>query len=198
MTGVRSDLSFPHRYDVELIEEIPSSLKSINHIYFPGIAGKGGRDGLLVKLNPRQGLPWIGTFAFGYNSPKALTGIFSCPSELSLCVVSAGQGYIFKVEDPYSWSEVKSYPIVDVRLIVERELLVFIDFTTITAYGSDNMVWTTPRLSWDGLKITDVTSDYIKGLAWDSLNEQEVEFLVDIKTGYHEGGSSPEKYIGIK
>lgn len=34
------------------------------------------------------------------------------------------------------------------------------------------------------------SSDYIRGQAWDAQQQQEVDFLVDVKTGRHEGGSN--------
>jgi hypothetical protein len=39
-----------------------------------------------------------------------------------------------------------------------------------------------------GLSITEVGSDYIKGIGWDAPNEREVEFRVDLSTGEHTGG----------
>ncbi len=72
------------------------------------------------------------------------------------------------------------------------------DFTKMSAYGSRGHAWTTSDLSWDGIEIVDVTSEQIKGLAWDSPQQHEVEFLVDVETGKHIGGSSPERYVGAK
>jgi hypothetical protein len=189
--SVRLNLSFPHDYQVELID-LPPASEAVRHIYFPGAVKEGGRDGLIVKFTPKEGQPWIGTFAFGYASPKALTGVFSCPDKQSACVVAAGAGYIIRVNNPNTWEAVRSYPIVDVLVITERLLLVFIDFTTLAAYGPEGVAWKTARLSWDGLKVTEVTQEHIKGLAWDSPQGREVEFFVDVQTGHHQGGSSPE------
>lgn len=139
-------------------------------------------------------MPWVGTFGSGYDSPYAVTGIYSHPDARSVCGISAGQGHIVRTDDPTIWEEVKAFPILDVRLIPIRQLLVFADFTEMTAYGLSGMEWKTSRLSWNGLKITEATPDFIQGLAWDAPQQQEVEFFVDVKTGHHKGGSNPEQY----
>ncbi|MBD0372901.1 MAG: hypothetical protein ICV60_18800 [Pyrinomonadaceae bacterium] len=198
MTNVRLDLSFPHRFEVEVAEELPPAPASINHVYFPLATEGGGKDGITVKVSPYEGQPWLGTFAFRDDSQQASTGVFSHPDDLSLCVVSRGQGYIVRADEPRVWSLIQTcYPIFDVRAVPEARLLLFADLTAISAYGPKGVVWTTPRLSWDGLKITHVTSTHIKGLAWDSPQNREVEFIVDLKTGQHQGGSSPEKYAAM-
>jgi hypothetical protein len=161
-------------------------------MYFPGASETGGRDGLLVAVIPTAAPPWIGVFAGGYASSSVLSGVFSCPDGRSLCVVSSGRGYIVRVDDPEIWMELRSFPITDVRAISEGDLLVFADFTTLAAYGQLGLVWVTEQLSWDGLKLTEVTPELIRGTAWDSPRDREVEFVVDVRTGRHQGGSSPE------
>ncbi len=193
-SDIQINLAFPHRYEVEPEPELPSKPGEIKQIYYPGAAEKGGRGGIAVKIMPFEGPIWIGTFASG-NYPKTLSGIFSCPDERSICVVSSGQAYIVRTDAPQSWEEVRPFPVRGVHPILEANLLVFEDFTRLTAYGTGGVVWATPDLSWDGLKITEVTGDQIKGLAWDASQEQEVEFLVEVRTGRHTGGSSPRMYM---
>jgi hypothetical protein len=195
---IQINLAFPHRYEVEPEPELPSVPGKIKQIYYPGASEKGGRGGVAVKVTPSESPSWIGTFASG-NYPKTLTGIFSCPDDRSLCVVSSGQAYIVRTDAPQSWEEIRPFPIRGAYPIPEANLLVFEDFIRLTAYGTRGVVWATDDLSWDGLwdglKITEVTGDHIKGLAWDASQEREVEFLVEVRTGRHSGGSSPRMYI---
>jgi hypothetical protein len=65
---------------------------------------------------------------------------------------------------------------------------VFGDHTTLTAYGRTGLEWRTKQLSWDGLKILEVTADAIKGEGWDAPEDRFVEFNVDVRTGSHQGG----------
>jgi len=188
MHTTRVDLTFPHQYEIEL--EVDLSTEKIKRCYYyPEAVKEGRRDGFIVSVNPLKSSSWIGIFAPGY--PKALTGVFSCPDEQSVCVVASGQAYFVQVYNPQIWEQVQAFPIWDIRVILEKQLLVLADFTVLTAYGPHGIVWVTDRLSWDGIKITDVTSDWIRGLAWDSPQEKNVEFIVDLRTGDHKGGSSP-------
>ena len=75
-----------------------------------------------------------------------------------------------------------------------KRILVFPDHTVLEAYGCNGFLWRTERLSWDGLKITEVAADIIRGAAWDSPANREVPFSVDTESGASKGGSSPAKY----
>jgi hypothetical protein len=183
MKAINILLAFTARYEHEVLSELPSSPDGEQVVYYPGASSKGGTDGILVRVKPAEGSSWIGIFAFGYESPNCFTAICSCPNENTLCVVSQGQGFIVNAFEPRVWEEVKSFPILDVRDIVEKRLLVFADFTSIAAYGVNGLLWTTERLVTDDLKITEVTAEYIKCVGWDGPRDREIGFLVDVDTG---------------
>src|SRR5882762_4507899 len=161
-------LVFPARYRVEELDVLPSGIGELDRFWFPGASRDGGRDGLLVEVTPSEGKPWLGTFAFGYDSPRAITAIYSCPNENSLCVISAGLGCIVNVRNPSDWEEVRALPVLDVRAVIERKLLLFSDFTKLSAYGPQGWAWTTARLASDDLRITEVGSEYVRGFGWDA------------------------------
>lgn len=77
------------------------------------------------------------------------------------------------------WEGVRALPVFDFRALPEHELLVFSDFTGLAAYGSNGLVWRSPRVWWDDLKITNVTHETIEGTGL-----QEMRFAVDLKTGH--------------
>ena len=74
-------------------------------------------------------------------------------------------------------------PVLDVRPLLEQKLLVFADFIRLAAYGNNKFAWQSPRVCWDELKITNVTSDVIEGTGYDPTNSvtQESHFTVDVK-----------------
>lgn len=88
-------------------------------------------------------------------------------------------------ESPGLWEEVRACPVIDFRLLPEHELLVFSDFTRLAAYGRDGLVWRSPQVCWDDLKITDVTRETIEGTGHDPTNslKKEMHFAVDLRTG---------------
>lgn len=178
------DATFPHLYECDRLTESPST--GIPHYYYPGASRQGGHDGLLLELRPEAGEPWLGTFAFGDVTPKGVSGVFTTPDPDQVCVVSRGEGYLVSVSTPTNWKAVLAAPIIDVRSIPARGIIVFADYTTIAAYGQGGLYWKTLRLSWDGLRITEVTDSSIKGEFFDPSGSMET-FVVDLATGSHEG-----------
>lgn len=148
-------------------------------------------ESLWFKVSPLDSKSWIGGFECG---PGGVTGLFATPSRQVLCVVTKGQGYWISVLDPANYEIVRSIPIQDVITVPGERKLVFVDHTRLAAYGPSGFLWLTDDLSWDGLTVTEITADTIRGTAWDSPANREVSFSVDTELGASEGGSSPTKY----
>jgi hypothetical protein len=134
---------------------------------------------------------WVGVFAKAFESEHVSNGLWACPDPQSLCVVAGGYAYVVNAADPRQWQKLDANPVTDVRPVRERELLVFADYLALTAWGRRGKLWSTERLTWDGLRITEVTADELRGFGWDLQADREVEFVVDLATGSHRGGSRP-------
>ncbi len=184
------NLAFPHDYELNIVSEIPYIYETESRFYYPGASQTGGQDGITVNVNPPEHLAWLGTFAFGDGHKNWKSGIFSCPQKRQFCVVSRGQGYVVHSDNPLKWLTIHALPIVEVQCLVEHNLLLFIDFTKITAFGTDGLLWVSESLSWDGIKITYISSEWIHGLGWNAPEDRETEFRVNITSGQHIGGSS--------
>jgi hypothetical protein len=155
-------------------------------IYFPPPKSRPEHNGLWLKLKAKIGKTWIGVFKLDeYRSPSAFSRVLSSPDTERVCVVSNGSAYIVNSEKPDMWEQLPIYPVLDVRPLVEQKLRVFADFNRLAAYGSGGLVWRSPRVCWDFLKITNVTSDVIEGTAYDPANAEthESRFAVDLTTG---------------
>jgi len=98
---------------------------------------------------------------------------------------------VVKANDPAAWLRIDQNPVVDLRVLSQHGLLLFAGFTSITAVGSSGIVWTTERLTWEGLTMTEIKNDILLGHGWDALADKEVAFEVDLKTGKHVGGARP-------
>jgi len=179
--------AFPHSYTWEELAEGPGS-GSLHHYYYPGASMKGGRDGILIEVRPEFSRPWLGTFAFGEITPKGVSGVFTMPNPHQLCVVARGAGYVVAADDPTSWQPVRASPIIDVRPIPAHDIIVFAEYIRLIAYGRAGIRWETKRLSWDSLRITEVSDACIKGEFWDIRCESMETFSVDLTTGMHQGG----------
>jgi hypothetical protein len=146
-----------------------------------------------VQVAVEGGGRWVGVFACGFDSNKVASGLFSHPDPERICVVAAGYGYIVDTREPRLYERVIAQPVVSVYPASEAELLLFADFTNISAYDREGIAWRTERLTWEGLRITEVSSTTVRGYGWDMPKDKEVEFAVDLKTGQHVGGTAPGK-----
>jgi len=143
---------------------------------------------LCVAITPEIGSAWTGSFEDG---PGGCSGLFATPSPDTVCVVSKGQGFMVNVNQPERWETVRSIPIKSVLSIPQYSVLIFVDYTRLSAYGEKGLLWVTTDLSWDGLQITSVDGNKVQGTGWDAPQDSEVVFVVDIKDGSSTGGSSP-------
>jgi len=184
--------SFIHNFECKQLKELRGV--SQQHYYYPGASTEGGQDGLVVQVFPPSRDSWVGTFAFGTVSSKAKNGLYSWPDPQILCVVSQGQGYLVGVDEPTNYEVLNVDPILEVIPVRAKDIVVFANYTELMAYGKSGPVWVSDRLSWDGLKITKVSDNYIEGEAWDPRVEANVGFKVDLSNGDHEGGS----YEGVE
>lgn len=165
------DFGLPHSYEIEELIELPGTGRfSVPVLYFPRPKSRPEHHGLWLRIRPARGQTWIGVFAFGYGEPPAVSRIVSLPDPDRACIISRGATYIVNPNDPDSWEQIPMMPVLDVRLIPEHQFLVFADFTRLAAYGADGIVWRSPRVCWDDLKILSVTRDSIEGAGYDPMN----------------------------
>lgn len=176
----RLDLSFAHNYEVIYPVDKPSGPVTAKVVYYPGAEESGTWDGLMLKVGPNNGDPWIGVFAFGAIHRGAPSGIFALPDPNRICVVASGKGYIVRADDPTDWAVVANNPIADARIVPDRELVVFADHSALAAYGHAGLAWQHEVVS-DHLKITSVTSAEIRGTG--TMYGEDVGFVLDLRSG---------------
>jgi hypothetical protein len=181
------DLGFPRCYDCEILMGLPGTGPAPHEFRRPGQSTHS--EGLVLKVTPHRGESWVGNFQRG---DEGICGAYGYPEPTLVCAVARGQGYLVATDDPSRYELVEAYPIRGVQRVPDLPIIVFADYTALTAYGPKGRLWATSRLSWDGLRITEITPEVIRGVGWDAPHDREVEFLVDVKTGGYEGGSSPE------
>ena len=180
------DLTLPHSYEVEELSELPGTGKfAVPLIFFPQLKNRPEHDGLWLKVKPANGRGWIGVFAFGYSSPPAFSRVLSTFDSNRMCVISSGAAYVVTADEPRIWEQIPMTPVLDVRPVPEEGVFVFADFIQLKAYGNSGLVWESPRVCWDGLKIVRTTRETIEGTGYDPTNSvtRESRFVVDLKTG---------------
>jgi hypothetical protein len=188
---IRFNFVFPRNYEAKVLESygLVSPTEKLHH--FPAMLDEGDRSGIYVRVVPQKANSWVGFFALGFESEHAARGLYSCPDPDSLCVVVGGYAYLVDTLDPARWMQLEQRPVMDVRPIPEFKLLIFVGGTTISAVGESGGLWTTGRLSWEGITISEIRQQALHGTGWDALQDKEIPFEVDLVTGQHSGGTHP-------
>ncbi len=191
LSPIRQEFVFPAAYQIKVLESY-GLVNPLERFYqFPSELEETDRHGVYLHAVPNHASAWIGFFSHGYDSDKVVNAIFSCPHADWLCVVAGGYGYLVNTADPSQWLRSEQQPVMDVRVLLEQNLLLFAGFLNLSAVGSSGLVWTTERLSWEGLSISRVEGQTLYGLGWDAITDKDVPFEVDLRTGKHTGGSRP-------
>ena len=105
--------------------------------------------------------------------------------------MAGGYAYIIHTHRPERTVHIGLKPVAEVRVLKEDGLLLFVGFHAMVAWGRDGLAWATKRLSWEGVRITEVAEGGVRGVGWDLMKDREVEFRVDLRTGESEGGGFP-------
>jgi hypothetical protein len=177
------DKTFPANYECEVRDELPAS-GNVPVRYFPP-GRRAGQDGTIIVVRSKVGEPFAGVFAFG---DRGVSRVLSMPKADRLCVVARGTGYVVSVDDPEHWERIPVIPVLDVRIVGELGLVVFADHTKLVGYDATGLRWKTARLSWDGLRIVEVSASRVIGEYWDIRDEATKRFDVDLETGKACGG----------
>ena len=175
------DSTFRHAYEVVTDHEVSQGDSTI--LYFPGATASGGKDGIVIHVVASGAKRWTGVFAFGGAAPYAVSGVYACPNESQLCVVSRGNGYIVNTLQPSESEVLPLQPILQVIPVALQKRLLFVDYTGILAYGVHGVAWRSDGLAWDALRIKGVGERDIVAEGWDAPTNQNVEFLVDLASG---------------
>ena len=182
---------FHHNYEIKVLESYSLVHPAEKLHQFPAQLEEGDRSGTYLRVIANDSSPWIGFFAQGFDSSQVAHGVFSCPDPDWLCAVAGGYAYLVDSTNPQRWIQVEQRPVVAVRAVVELKLLLFVGFTSITILRESARLWTTERLSWEGITISEIRGTKLTGTAWDAIADKEVPFEIDLLTGKSQGGARP-------
>jgi hypothetical protein len=151
------------------------------------------RGALQLMVRPSAGGVFLAMCAQGFTDPNMPTGVFACPNPDEICAVAGGYAYIIDTLHPKRSTHIAFKPVVEVRVLAEARLLLFVGFHSIVAWGEQGLAWETQRLSWEGVRITNVDTATLHGMGWDLMSDKEAAFTVDLTTGRHQGGAAPNR-----
>jgi hypothetical protein len=182
---------FPHYWSVEVLKTPPLIAPAQQFIYPQQVAGEEdalARGALQLMVRPASGGTFLATCALGFTDPAMPTGVFACPNPQEMCAVAGGYAYLIDTVRPEGSTHLALKPVVEVRTMVAQDLLLFVGFHSIVAWGGNGIAWQSARLSWEGVRITSIDGDLLLGIGWNLMTDQEVVFSLDLLTGEHQGG----------
>ncbi|MEI9977877.1 MAG: hypothetical protein WDN23_02585 [Edaphobacter sp.] len=183
---------FPRNWTAEILKAPPLIAPARQFVYPQAIAGEEdalARGALQLMVRPANSAQFLATCALGFTDPTMPTGIFPCPSPDELCAVAGGYAYIINTAEPQHSTHLPMKPVVEVRPLIPQNLLLFVGFHSLLAWGPQGIAWQSARLSWEGIRITGIEGNTLHGTGWNLLTDKEVPFSLDLLTGFHQGGA---------
>jgi hypothetical protein len=189
-------MAFAQNWTAEVLLKPPMIAPVRQFVYPLQIAGEEdslARGALLLMVKPAAGGSFLATCALGFTSASMPTGVFACPNPEEMCAVAGGYAYVVNTTKPMHCTQIGLKPVVSVLTAETQGLLLFVGFHTLVAWGIDGFAWETAKLSWEGIRVIEITDDAVIGFGWNMMTDREVEFRVDLRTGVHEGGGFPKR-----
>lgn len=189
-------LGFSQDWRAEVLSRPPLIAPARQFTYPHNVAGEEdamARGALVLLVHPAAGGTFLATCALGFTDPKMPTGVFACPNPRELCAVAGGYAYVIDTASPERSTHIPLKPVSELLALAKHDLLIFIGFHAICAWGREGLAWKTARLSSEGIRVTGVQTQpngttALHGFGWNLLTDKEVEFSIDLRTGTHTGG----------
>lgn len=183
MAAPTFDGSFPHHWQAEILASRPLILPS-RHFVYPTQAEEVERGALEVLIRPTgDAREFLATCALGFRDPAVPTGLWATPNQAEICAVSGGYAYIIDTAAPQRFTMIPFRPVLEIRPVPEQGLLLFVGHHSILAWGATGKVWQSEKLTSEGLTITTIDGQLLRGQGWDMMTDKEIPFALDLKTG---------------
>jgi hypothetical protein len=182
--GGMIDLSFPHRWQAEILPARPAILPA-RHFVYPRDAEEVERGALEVLVRPEaaEAQQFLATCALGFRDPAVPTGLWSAPNPDEICAVSGGYAYIVDTIAPERFTMLPYRPVLQVLAAPAAELLLFVGHHSILAWGACGQAWESEKLSDEGVAIVAVEDTVLHGSGWEMHTDRETPFTLDLCTG---------------
>jgi hypothetical protein len=178
------DLSFPHLWQAEILAARPLILPP-RHFTYPQAAEEVERGALelLIRPDAPDVQPFLATCALGFRDAAAPTGLWSTPKPVEICAVAGGYAYLIDTTSPERFTMIPYRPVLEIRPLVEMDLLLFVGHHSIFAWGREGQAWESEKLSDEGVTITGIDGGVLHGTAWEMKSGRESAFDLDLRSG---------------
>lgn len=182
MTAPAIDLTFPHSWKAEIFAARPAILPA-RHFTYPAQVEEVERGALEIMVRPENAGLFLATCALGFHNPAVPTGIWSAPNPLEICAVSGGYAYLIDTAAPERFTMLPSRPVLQVIPAKEARLLLFVGHRAILAWSEQGEAWQSSKLSDEGVTVTAVEGQILRGLGWNMMTDKESAFTLDLHSG---------------
>lgn len=182
MNGATTNLTFPHRWQAEILAARPLILPP-RHFVYPREAEEVERGALEVLMRPDDAQEFLATCALGFRDPAAPTGLWSTPKPEEICAVSGGYAYLIDTANPARFTMLPYRPVLDVRPAPAHNVLLFVGHHRILAWGGNGQAWESPKLSDEGVTLGAINGDTLRGTGWNLMTDKETPFAIDLRSG---------------
>lgn len=142
---------------------------------------------MAVRLETDRG-PWTGVFRSLGNRPEGRE-VFTCPNPDEVCARCGEQVSIINVARADTHAEQPFDNITQVVPIPSGEMILLVSYVDLTAYGKPGILWRSPRLCADELRVLEV--DVERGIVlmegFDPPRDGPQRFEVDLESGSRVG-----------
>ncbi len=178
------DLSFPHRWQAEILAARPLILPP-RHFVYPRAAEEVERGALelMIRIDAPLAQPFLATCALGFRDPAAPTGVWSTPDPEAICAVAGGYAYLIDTTAPERFTMIPYRPVLELRAVVAERLLLFVGHHSILAWGPNGQAWESKKLSDEGITIAGIEGGVLLGTGWEMTSDRDKPFALDLRTG---------------
>lgn len=185
--GAVVDVATPERTDMTIAWSVGDTVVESERMEWP--------DPVQLDVRPAHVARWLGIFQAQLVSPRGASCAVALPDRVSIAVLSHGAVYRVWVGDPTRWDELSTGGVMQPVVVGALELVLFVEHTTILAYGSRGLAWTSEQLVWDDLEAVAVDGDYLQATGFDAPRNEIVALTVDLRTGRSENAPHPRRHM---
>ena len=125
-----------------------------------------------LRAASRRAEPFLATCALGFRDPAVPTGLWSAPKPEELCAVAGGYAYLIDTTAPERFTMIPYRPVLAVRAFPAQGLLLFVGHHSILAWGAQGQAWESAKLSDEGVTISSVETDVLRGKGWEMMTDR--------------------------
>ena len=150
-----------------------------------------GSQATVVAVEPWGEPTWTAAFAAPSPGRRVLAhALLGTPCPTGLCVVERGIAFLGDVLQPEGFEVVPTAgPVLAAEELPTEAVLLLVTPWAITGLGASGVLWTTPRVAIDGIRVDEASDGWVRGVA-DPDDDEPHDFAINLTNGQVIGGAT--------